>query len=273
MVLSVAVFSTMDMLAKTLGTQVSVSQVLWARYGGQLFVLLIFLAPRLPKTLRTQHPWLQLLRGTVQLTAAACFFIALKTQGLAEATAVADLAPILITLGAAVILREHVGPRRVLGILAALIGALIILRPGSEVFSPEALWPLGSAVSLAGYALATRYIGTTESPFTGLLYSGLICTAVMSLIVPFHWISPSHSAVVLMCAIGLVGTLGQFCMIRAYMTADASAIAPFSYAGLLAASGWGFVVFDTVPDLWTIIGALVIVGAGLYVWHRERQAK
>lgn len=272
MITSVTVFSAMDMLAKILGQHVDLSQVLWARYGGQLLILCVLFAPRLRGALQTHHPWLQLLRGLMQLAAAACFFKALQTIGLAEATAVADLAPVLITLGAAFVLKERVGPRRVAGITVALIGALIIIRPGSDVFQPAALWPLGSATCLAGYALATRHIGVKESPVTGLLYSGLICTGIMSLIVPFRWVTPDATALLIMAVIGGFGTLGQMLMIRAYREADASAIAPFSYAGLLAASGWGFLAFGTVPDRATVFGALVIVAAGLYVWHRERQS-
>lgn len=271
MLLSVTVFSAMDMIAKRLGQEISLPQILWARYGGQLVVLILLFAPRIPRGLKTEHPWLQFARGLMQLGAAACFFNALRSQGLAEATAVADLAPVLITLGAALLLGEKVGLRRALGIAAAMIGALIIIRPGSAVFSPASLWPLGTALCLAGYALSTRYIGLKEAPLTGLIYSGLICTGLMSVIVPFHWVSPGSTAIVLMSIMGLFGAFGQMMMIRAYATAEASAVAPFSYAGLLTASLWGFLAFGDLPDLWTVLGALVVVAAGLYVWHRERQ--
>lgn len=270
MIGSVSFFSLMDAVAKILGARLDLSQILWARYGGQLLLVLLLFGPRLPQLLRTDHMGLQIFRALMQLGAAGCFFTALRSIGLTEATAVADLAPILITLGAALILREHVGPRRITGILAALIGALIILRPGSSVFSPASLWPLGTALCLAGYALATRHIGQKESSLTALLYSGLICTAIAGLALPFRWVAPSSTEITLMLAIGGIGTLGQLLLIRAYATAEASAVAPFSYAGLLTATLWGFLIFGELPDLWTILGALVITLAGLYVWHRER---
>ncbi|AJE46351.1 DMT family transporter [Celeribacter indicus] len=272
LVAAVTVFSLMDATAKLLSAHIDTTQILWARYGGQLVLLSVLFAPRLPRILRTDHPRLQIARGLMQLTAAFCFFTALRDLGLAEATAIADLAPLLITLGAAVFLGERVGLRRVVGILLALAGALIVIRPGSSVFSPASLWPLGTAASLAGYALATRHIGPKESPLTGLIYSGLICTVIMSAIIPFRWLPPPPEAIAMMLGIGCIGALGQFLMLRAYAIAEASVVAPFTYAGLLAAAGWGLLLFGQVPDRPTVLGALVIVTAGLYVWHRERVA-
>ena len=266
----VTIFSLMDAIAKSLGTRVDVSQILWARYGGQLLAITIIFAPKLRGALRTDVLGTQIIRGLLQLGAAGCFFTAVKELGLTEATAVADLAPVLITLGAALFLREKVGARRAFGVAAALIGALIVIRPGTDVFTPASFWPLGTAACLGAYALITRHIGRAENPLTPLLYSGLVCTAIMSLIVPFRWVTPDLPALLLMGVIGLVGTMGQLMMIRAYATAEASAIAPFTYAGLITASFWGLLFFGDLPDLWTIVGALVIVAAGLYVWHRER---
>ncbi|MEN8838805.1 MAG: DMT family transporter [Celeribacter marinus] len=269
MLVSVTSFSLMDGVAKLLGQRVDVSQVLLARYGGQLLILLLLFNHNIPRLLRTDYPRLQWVRAVFQLAAAACFFIALKTVGLAEATAVADLAPVMITLGAALLLKERVGPRRAFGIAAAMIGALIVIRPTGDVFTPAALWPLGTAVCIAGYAIATRYIGKSEPVQTGLIYSGIFGAGVMILIVPFRWVTPDATTWGLMALIGLIGTFAQLTMIQAYSTAEASAVAPFSYAGLITASLWGVVIFDTWPDRYTVLGALVIVSAGLYVWHRE----
>lgn len=272
MLVSVTVFATMDMTAKLLGQRVSLPQVLWARYGGQLLVLALTFGPRLRPALNTDHPWLQLLRAIMQLGATAFFFAALQHLGLAEATAIAELSPMLITLGAALFLKEKVGLRRSLGVAFGLIGALMIIRPGSEIFTPASLWPLATAACLATYVLATRHIGLKESPITALLYSALFCTGGLTFIVPFHWVRPDATALGLMLAIGVLGTLGQLTMIRAYSVTEASAIAPISHLGLLAAAGLGYVTFGTLPDLWTALGGLVIVAAALYVWHRERKA-
>lgn len=266
---SVLMFSLMDAVAKALGAQVDVSQIMWARYTGQLVIILVVFAPRLRAMATTQFPKLQVLRAVFQLVAAGSFFTALKYIGLAEATAIGDTAPVLITLGAAVILREKVGMRRVIGIVVALCGALIVIRPGSDVFTLAALLPFCAAIALAGYAIVTRYIATAERPETALFYSGLIGALVFSVIAPLRWIAPDATGWALMAAMGLIGTGAQLLMIRAYMSAEASAVAPFSYAGLVSATLWGVLFFGDWPDLWTVVGGLVIVSAGLYVWHRE----
>ncbi|MBW6417747.1 DMT family transporter [Celeribacter sp. PS-C1] len=271
LLISVTAFAVMDMTAKLLGERVSLSQVLWARYAGQLLVLVLIFAPRLSRALRTDHPWLQMLRAIMLLGATAFFFGALQHLGLAEVIAIAELQPMLITLGAALFLKEKVGPRRGLGVAFGLLGALIIIRPGSDVFTPASLMPLAAAACVATYALATRHIGLKESPITGLLYSALFCTALMSIIVPFTWVRPDAISVGLMLAIGCLGTLAQLTLIRAYSVTEASAIAPVSHLGLLVAVALGYVVFDSLPDLWTVLGGLVIVAAALYVWHRERK--
>ena len=269
MLVSVTAFSLMDAIAKMLGQRVDVSQILLARYGGQLVVVLVLFGPSLARIARTAHPVLQLVRAIFQLCAAGCFFIGLKSLGLAEATAVGDLSPLFITLLAALFLGEKVGPRRLISIGVALCGALLIIKPGTDVFTPAAFWPLAAALCLAGYAVVTRHIGTRESPLTALLYSGLFGTAMMSLTAPARWVAPDDTALILMAVIGVIGTLGQLMMIRAYMAAEASVVAPFSYAGLITATLWGVIFFGMWPDLLTVVGAVVIVSAGLYVWHRE----
>jgi drug/metabolite transporter (DMT)-like permease len=271
MLATITALSLMDAVAKELGAYVHTTQILWARYAGQLAILLVMFGPRLTKYVKTKQYRLQILRSFMQLTAAACFFIALKTNGLSESTAVADLAPVLITLTAAFVLGERVGLRRGIGVACALIGALIVLRPGADVFSMTSLWPIGTAVSLTVFAIATRYMGPSESVITALLYTAVVCTVIMSLVLPTYWVPLTPYTCLLLALVGALGTFAQVMMIKAYTSADASVIAPFSYAGLLTATLWGYLFFGDIPDFWTCVGALVIVSAGLYVWSRERQ--
>lgn len=267
---AIGIFTLMDALAKhliLLGYHPL--QVVWTRYAGQTVVMSVLIAPHLASVLRTRHPWLQAARSVLQFGASALFFLSLGHIGLAEATAIADASPLLITLGAAIFLGEKIGPRRLAAVAAALVGALIIIRPGSAVFSPAALLPLACAFSFAGFALLTRAMGAGESLRTSLFYAALFGTLITTAILPFVWTPMAAGDLWGFVLIGILGTLAQLCMVRAYALAEAAVIAPIGYLGIVLATLWGLLFFAERPDAMTILGALVIIGAGLYVWHRE----
>jgi drug/metabolite transporter (DMT)-like permease len=273
MLCAIFLFSTMDAQAKALSQRYDVFQVLWARYAGMMAVVLLVLAPRVVPLLRTKHLGLQMVRSGFLFAATLCFFTALGTMPIGAATAVMNVHPVLLTLGAAFFLREPLGPRRIFGIAAALTGALIVIRPGGEVFSVSALLPLGAGVCYASYALTTRFLGRDEPILTSFLYTAVVGTVVASLIVPWVWVTPGPGDAALFLALGAIGAAGQFLLIRALTLAEAGAVAPFGYAGVLFATLNGYLFFGEMPDRFTVLGALVIVGAGLYVWHRETRTR
>ena len=272
MILAILLFTAMDATAKGLIERYPAPQVVWARFAGQLLIVLILLNYRAPVMLRTRYPGLHLARSAFQFGATGLFFLSLGHIGLAEATALTDINPVLITLGAALFLGERLGPRRIAGVVAALIGALIILRPGFAVFSPWALLPLGAAVCYTGNALLTRHLGPKEPVWTSLLHASIFGTVVAALALPFVWVPVSGPDLLLFVLVGFLGTGAQLCIIRSFSTTEAAVVAPFAYLGIIFATFWGALLYDQWPDGWTLIGALVIVVAGLYVWHRETQA-
>ena len=272
MILAVFLFTLMDATAKGLIGRYPPAQVIWARFAGQALIVALILGPRMPVMLRTAHPWLHLARSAFQLAATAFFFLSLAYIGLPEATALADTSPVLITLGAALFLGERLGPRRLFGVVAALTGALIIIRPGAEVFTLAALLPLANAVAYAGNALLTRHIGAKEPVWASLMYGALFGAIVMGVYLPFIWVTPTLPDLGLFVLVGCLGSAAQLCIIRSFSTVEASVVAPFTYLGIIFATGWSVLFFDQWPDGWTVIGALVIVLAGLYVWHRETTA-
>ena len=184
-----------------------------------------------------------------------------------------SISPVLITLGAFLFLREQIGSRRLIGIIVSLLGALIIIRPGTGVFSIYALLPLGAAIFYSTYSLATRFVGTDESPWTSLFYSALFGAICYSIYIAFYWNPMSNNAILLTIIIGLFGTAGHICLIRALTLGEASLVAPFIYTNLLFTTTWGLVLFGNFPDFWTIVGALIIVAAGIYVWARDRAVR
>jgi drug/metabolite transporter (DMT)-like permease len=269
MIGAVFCFTLMDAIAKALTNRIGLVPTLWVRYLGQTLVVLLMVAPRLTSVLRTRYPRLQILRSIYLLCATALFFWGLANIGIAQAAGIMNVNPLLITLGAALFLGERIGPRRALGVLAALGGALMIIRPGTEVFSPYALLPLGAACFYSAYALTTRFVGRDEDRWTSLVYTGLLGAVVLTCLVPFHWPAFDRGSLLLVGAIAVVATLGQLLLITALQQGEAGLVAPFSYTGLLFATVWGLIFFAEVPDLWTLAGMAVIAGAGVYVWHRE----
>ena len=271
MIMAMLVLSGMDAVAKYLMQRNDPMQVVWARYAGHTLFAFIYFAPRLPKLLVTRHLKLQLLRSAFLFLGTYAFFLSLFHLELAEAAAIFDVNPLLITILAAIFLSEKIGGRRIFSVVLGMIGAVIIIRPGMDVFSLYSLLPLLAAFGYAAYVISTRFLGRNENMLTSLLYSTLVGTIVASFLVVPVWQTPSVSDAVLMLVLGALGGTGQFLLIRAFTLAEAAAIAPFSYVGLLFSVVNGFVFFGEFPDFTTLIGALVIVGSGLYVWHRERQ--
>ena len=273
MIGAVFCFASMDATAKYLMKEIGPAQTIWARYTVQAILVTVLILPKINVYGRTKYPKLQFLRSVALMMATTLFFFAFSRLGLAEASAIFNISPVLITLGAFLFLREQIGPRRVIGILVSLLGALIIIRPGSGVFTIYAILPLGAAIFYSTYSLATRFVGTDESPWTSLFYSAIFGAICYSIYIVFNWNPMSNNALLLTIIIGLFGTAGHICLIRALTLGEASLVAPFIYTNLLFTTIWGFVLFGNFPDFWTIVGALIIVAAGIYVWARDRAVR
>ena len=263
-------FASMDATAKYLMKEIGPAQTIWARYTVQAILVTVLILPKINIYGKTKYPKLQFLRSVALMMATTLFFFAFSKLGLAEASAIFNISPVLITLGAFLFLREQIGPRRVIGIFVSLLGALIIIRPGSGVFTVYALLPLGAAIFYSTYSLVTRFVGADESPWTSLFYSAIFGAICYSIYIVFHWNPMSNNALLLTIIIGLFGTAGHICLIRALTLGEASLVAPFIYTNLLFTTIWGLVLFGNFPDFWTICGALIIVAAGVYVWTRDR---
>ena len=273
MIGAVFCFASMDATAKYLMKEIGPAQTIWARYTVQAILVTVLILPKINVYGRTKYPKLQFLRSVALMMATTLFFFAFYRLGLAEASAIFNISPVLITLGAFLFLREQIGPRRVIGILVSLLGALIIIRPGSGVFTIYAILPLGAAIFYSTYSLATRFVGTDESPWTSLFYSAIFGAICYSIYIVFNWNPMSNNALLLTIIIGLFGTAGHLCLIRALTLGEASLVAPFIYTNLLFTTIWGFVLFGNFPDFWTIVGAVIIVAAGIYVWVRDRAVR
>lgn len=273
MLLATFLFVSLDAIAKHLVQSYSVPQVVWARYCFHLLFLILLLRRRLPQVLVAQRLGLQCVRSLMLLLTTALFFWGLCYVPLARATSIMLVTPIIVTLLAAPLLQEAVGRQRWLGVFAGFAGALIILRPDTDIISLLSLLPLGAAVMYALYQITTRLISRTDAPMTTLVYTALFGAFVASFFVPFFWISPDAEGWFLMAATGLLGGLGHFSLIKAFQHSHVSVVAPFSYTNLLWSILYGIAFFDEYPVAKTLVGATIILASGLYILYREQAAK
>ncbi len=264
-------FVGMDTLAKLLSTRVHPIQTLWARYLAQTILVVLICLRTLPALLRTRHPVAQSFRSIFLFGATACFFIGYEVNSLTLTVAIANTAPFLVGIGAALFLGERFGPARIGATIIGLFGALIIIRPFGEAFTPWAILPFLGALFYSSYALTTRAIGSDDSLMTSAFYSALLASVLLTLAVPFFWEPLEASDLPYLLGIGLVGTLGQLLLIQALSLAQAGFLAPFMYIQVVGAVIAQFIVFEMLPDRWTLLGAALIIAAGLVVWWRSQR--
>lgn len=272
MVAAVGTFVLMDTTAKYLSQWYSPPFIVWARYASNLAVLLAFLAARGELgRLRSARPGLQFARGLLLALATLLFFTSLTVLPLANANAISFVMPLFVAALAVPMLGERLEMPRLLAIFAGLAGALIIVRPGSDLFTPYALLPLGMALFNALYQILTRKVAGLEHPLTSLVWGALVGALLLSLAAPFVWVTPEapfHA--LLIGVIGILASVGHWLLIKAYDHASATLLAPYTYSALVWAMLLGWLVFGDFPDGWALLGMGVIVLAGLYLANRQR---
>ena len=273
MLLTMLIFACINAIAKYLALSYPVPQVVWARYAFHLLLLALLLRGRLPRAAATKRLGLQLLRSSIMVITTGLYFTGIHFIPLADAGAIMFVAPILVTALSLPLLGEPVGPRRWAGVAAGFVGALIIIRPGLGVMQAAALLPFCAACLHALYQIATRKVSSIDPAITSLVYTALVGGLVASAVVPFFWTAPDAAGWALMALLGFLGGVGHFALIKAFQAAPVATVTPFGYTILLWVTLFGFVLFDDLPDAWTIVGALVIVASGLYIFHREQQRR
>jgi drug/metabolite transporter (DMT)-like permease len=269
MLLTMFLFVAMDGIAKYLVQTYPVVQVVWARYTFHVALLIVWIGARLPRLLVTYRPGLQFARSLLLLLTTAFYFLALSFIPLAEGSAIMMISPLLVTALSMPLLGEHVGPRRWAGVAAGFVGAMLIIRPGSEMMQVASLLALAAAFCNGLYHICTRILSQSEHVLTTLVYSASIGALASTLAVPFFWVSPDAWGWFLMVAVGLLGGLSHFALIKAFAAAPAATVAPFTYTNLLWAALIGYLAFGDLPDSMTVLGATIIAGSGLYIFHRE----
>lgn len=283
-------FSLNDALIKFLSGSYALHQIVLVRSFVGILILFIIFIP-LSGTfaiLKTQRLGMHLLRGLAVVFANLTFFLGLAELPLAVATSIFFISPLLITIFSIVFLKEYVGVYRWGSIIVGLLGILIILRPGTEAFKLASLLPIAAAFGYATLHIVTRYIGKTESALTMSFYIQvtfiLICSLFWLLLgdgrfgfaqspaLDFllrKWGSLPENDWPLFLLLGACSAFGGFLISQAYRNSEAAFVAPFEYIAMPLSIFWGLLIFNTIPDLQSLTGMLMIIGSGLFIVFRE----
>ena len=257
--------------AKFLSHDYGTVEITWARYAGHFFYMIIAFAPRRGvRLLVTSQPGMQLLRSTLLFLSTAIYFTALGYIALPTAAAIGFTGPFIVTALAPIMLKETVGLARWINVALGFLGALVIERPGLGANHWAAFLVFGSSTCSALYQLFTRKLASHDAAETSITYIALAGFLLASLMLPFYWKTPENLRdLALFVGLGIFGGFGHYFIVRAYEVAPAPFVTPFNYGQLIGAALLSYTVFGEIPDLWTWIGAAIIVGSGIYMIWRE----
>ena len=274
MVATTFVFAMQDGLSQHLASEYNVLMVVMIRYWF-FAAFVMFVASRraggLKAAAATSQPWLQGFRGLLLAAEICVMVLAFTYLGLVESQAVFACYPLLIAALSGPVLGEHVGWRRWAAICVGFIGILIILQPDAGAFSPFAAIPMLAAFMFALYGLLTRYAARKDSAETSFFWTGTVGAVFMTAIGVWYWEPMQSTDWMLMSLLCVTGATGHFLLIKCYEVAEASAVQPFAYLQLPFAASVGVIAFDEVVRPNVVLGASLIVGAGLFTLWRQRQ--
>jgi drug/metabolite transporter (DMT)-like permease len=267
---STFVFSLSDAAGKFLTGYLPITEIAWIRYVIFVLFALALVTRSGPGRFHVRRPRLQILRGLGLLTSALFFIFSLRYLPLADASAIGFISPLLTSMLAVPLLGEVVGIQRWIGGIIGLIGVIVVVRPGTGAFHPAALLVLLSSTSWAFSSVLTRILVGSDSPTATLIWSAATGAIVLTVVQPFDFAIPTAFQFALLLMLGIIASGGQYLTVLAYRHAPASVLAPFNYVQLVWATALGYLVFSSIPDVWTLAGAGIIVASGLYTLQHER---
>ncbi|MCR9219765.1 MAG: DMT family transporter [Alphaproteobacteria bacterium] len=266
------IFATQDAVTKHLAQSYSTAQILWVRFVFYAAFALLYSLRKKPlsQCLKSERPRLQIFRSLLILVEIGTFVVAIRVLSLAEIHSLMATFPLIVTAFSALFLKETVGIRRWAAVLVGFLGVLVILRPGVEALQPGALVALAAAAMFAGYTVLTRVVARHDDSETSLVYMAVIGAVATTAVGPFFWTPPTLADWGWLLLLSCTAATGHMLLIKALEAAPASTLQPFNYTLLVFATVIGYLVFDNLPDLWTVVGAGIVVASGLYTIYRER---
>jgi S-adenosylmethionine uptake transporter len=292
LVFGLSLFSIQDNIIKYFSDTSSVLQIVFIRGCIAMFLMLLCLA-LFRQSIRfvSRKPVWMLARGLLGFTSYTCFYLAVAAMPLAEVVAITFTMPLFVTAMSALILRERVGARRWGAVVIGFAGVLIILSPSGEFDLLAVVFSFIAAFTYASQTIITRFLSVHDNPMTIALNAIAIFTiasGLLSLMMFFEmititsnhpslaffvrdWAMPGPFGLFLLVVIGFVGAIGFYCLSKAYCVSEASALAPYEFTYINWAVVFGYLIWDESPGPRTLLGIVILVSSGLYIWYRERQ--
>ncbi|NKB43553.1 MAG: EamA family transporter [Alphaproteobacteria bacterium] len=262
--------ATNDAVVKWLVTRYDPFQIVFVRslIALPIIVALVCLIES-PKALRSARLPIHALRGVLGVGASFAFIFSLRTLPLAEATALVFASPLVVAALSAPLLKEHVGWARTAAIVVGFIGVLIIVQPGAATFQVASLLAVGASFLYALVMVSARWIDKRDSIWTMMLYMTVFAAVLSAFTVFTVWPTPEFTDLFLFLGTAVAGTLGLTLISQAFRMAPAAVVAPYDYTALIWASLLGWLIWGVVPEIWTYVGASVIIAAGIYLIYSE----
>ena len=274
MCVAIALFSLLNSTGKYLVTiaGIPVFQVVWLRFLSHGVLNVVLFGPRtVVSSVRSNRPWMQILRSIFLFSSTAFNFAALRYLQLDQSVTIFFLTPFLVSVLAGPLLGEWIGWRRLVAVMVGFSGVILVIRPGFGGIHWAASYSFMAMTSYVLYTITTRYLARYDETLVTQVYSpvaGIVAFAPLAL---SEWVWPAHwSTVVLMLSTGVWGGISHYMLIIAHRRAPAPVLAPFTYISVIFQTTLGYLVFGDVPSAWTAAGGAIIVGSGLYILHRER---
>jgi len=276
MILAMAGFAFEDLFIKLLSTYFPISEVIiiLGFTGTFIFFIIALLqnAPIIHKDLLNKHV---IIRTICELLGAVFFVTAIALTPLSSATAILQIAPLLVTIGAVIFFKEKVGWRRWTAVFIGFIGVLLIVRPGFEGFMPASIFALLGSVFLAARDLATRAMQVKLPSVTIALYAFIAFGISGILIIPFNspMVLPTSNQIIYFIGASAFGVIAYYSLVISSRIGEMSVISPFRYSRIVFAMLLAIIILDENPDGLTLIGASIVVASGLYTFVRETVLK
>ncbi|HEV7321439.1 MAG TPA: DMT family transporter [Ensifer sp.] len=272
--LAICIFAGQDAITKYLGDRYPALFITMIRFWAFALFVFAFAASSpggIRKTAQTRHPWLQIVRGLLLVAEIVVIVVSYVHAGLAMSQSIFQATPLIITILSIPLLGEVVGWRRGAAIVVGLIGVLVIINPVDVQFDTSLLLPLAASVLFALYSIATRAVSRDDSAVTSLFYAGVVGALAISLVGPFYWTDVKPSDWFALAALCVCGTLSHYFLIKAYGLLPAAEVQPVTYFQLVLNVIFAVMLFGETITHNMIVGALIVVGAGLFTIWREHQ--